>query len=401
MDMLMGKFVSCNDARHVTSSLGPRPRYLALATSALFLLAILCPARAFSAESTSADSWPLFRGDAQGTGVARSELSESLVPLWTFKSEKNGFESTAVMADGVVYVGSEGGKFYAIDLATGKKKWDYDVEAGFNAAAGVRGAMVYVGDRDGRLHAFEAATGKRLWYHDAGSEVNGGPNFNGDHVVFGSQDAFLYCLHAVTGREVWKFESENQIRCMPTVAAGHAFVAGCDGQLHVIALDSGKRTGHADLGTYTGCTPAVIGDVAYVGTEGHEFLAVDWKAGKVLWKYQSPDREEPFRSSAAATPELIVVGSQDKCVHGIDPKTGKGLWMTPTRGRVDSSPVIVGTRAYVGSADGVLYALDCKSGGVVWQHRIGGKIQASPAVAAGRLVIGSTSGELICFGAGK
>ncbi|MGD0382492.1 MAG: hypothetical protein ABSA77_03150, partial [Thermoguttaceae bacterium] len=53
----------------------------------------------------SNDSWPLFRGDAQATGVAKSDLPEKLELLWRFTPPKGGFESTAVIAEGIVYVG--------------------------------------------------------------------------------------------------------------------------------------------------------------------------------------------------------------------------------------------------------------------------------------------------------
>ena len=65
---------------------------------------------------------------------------------------------------------------------------------------------------------------------------------------------------------------------------------------------------------------------------------------------------------------------------------------------MDSSPVIVGRRAFVGSADGRLYAVDIKTGKEVWRFECGGDVIASPAVAAGRLVIGNDSGTLYCFG---
>ena len=74
------------------------------------------------------------------------------------------------------------------------------------------------------------------------------------------------------------------------------------------------------------------------------------------------------------------------------------LWEFPTRGMIDSSPVVVGDRLFFGSQDGRIYGLDCRSGKEVWRYDAGGKILASPAVAAGKLVIGSDSGKLYCFG---
>jgi outer membrane protein assembly factor BamB len=85
-------------------------------------------------------------------------------------------------------------------------------------------------------------------------------------------------------------------------------------------------------------------------------------------------------------------------VHAIDMKTGKPAWTFTTRARVDSSPVVAGSRVYIGGNDGKLYVLDAASGKSLFEFDAGGPMPASPAVAAGRLVIGSQDGKLFCFG---
>ena len=95
----------------------------------------------------------------------------------------------------------------------------------------------------------------------------------------------------------------------------------------------------------------------------------------------------------------VLVGAQDKLLHAVDLKTGRGIWTFATKARVDGSPVVVGRRVFVGSADGWLYAVQLKTGNELWKFEAGGHIVGSPAVAAGRLVIGTDAGDLYCFGA--
>jgi outer membrane protein assembly factor BamB len=342
--------------------------------------------------------WPLYRGDALASGVAHCGLPDSPELLWTFTEEKGGFESTAVIADGVVYVGSISGKFFAIDLADGKKRWEFVTKSTFTAPAAVRDGLVYVGDIDGRMHCLDAASGEEKWFFDADAEIDSGPNFYGDRLLFGSQDAFLYCLDAHSGDLAWKYESPNQIRCFSTVLGDLGFVAGCDGHLHCVDLVQGKELNQVDIQSPTGSSPAVLNDVIYVGTEGGQFFAIEPREPKILWRFENPNHGAAFRSSAAVTSQAVVVGSRDKHVYAFHPKSGDVLWSFPTKGRVDSSPVVVGQRVFVGSADGRLYAIDLKSGQSVWQFEAGGAILASPAVAQERLVIGNDSGSLYGFG---
>ncbi|HOF89551.1 MAG TPA: PQQ-binding-like beta-propeller repeat protein, partial [Armatimonadota bacterium] len=78
--------------------------------------------------------------------------------------------------------------------------------------------------------------------------------------------------------------------------------------------------------------------------------------------------------------------------------TGRHRWSVSTRKRVESSPVIVGGRAYVGTGDGILYGLDLAAGRKAWQFRAGAELTASPAIAGNRLVIGAQDGAVYCFG---
>ena len=110
-----------------------------------------------------------------------------------------------------------------------------------------------------------------------------------------------------------------------------------------------------DLGGQAAATAAVIGDHLYVGTMGNEVQAVDWKKGRSPGPSARRSEAQPFFASAAATDAIVVVGSRDKRVRGLDRKTGTEVWTFLTEGNVDSSPVVVGGRVFAGSLDGKLY----------------------------------------------
>ena len=346
-----------------------------------------------------AADWALFRGDAQARGVAADPLPDQLELLWKFPAGKGGgFEATAAIVDGVVYAGSLDGNLYALKLADGAELWRFATELGFTAAPVVRQGRVYAGDADGQFYCLDALSGKKLWSHMAAAEITSSANFYQNRVLFGSQDATLYCLDAESGDLVWKHTIDDQIRCSPTVVENRAFLAGCDGKLHIINLDDGTRVDAVDIGGPTGTTPAASGQRVYFGTESGVFFAIDWKQAKVIWS-QKNEKGQSYRSSAAIGPEAAIVGCRDKLLHAYSLEDGHELWNVATRGRIDSSPVVVGDRAYFGSADGRLRAVDVNSGDVAWEYELGGDIAASPAVSQGRLVVGTLrTNELCCFG---
>jgi outer membrane protein assembly factor BamB len=146
-----------------------------------------------------------------------------------------------------------------------------------------------------------------------------------------------------------------------------------------------------------GATAAIVGDRAYVGLMTDEVVGIDLGKKIVEWRY-APKGEQPFYASAAVTDSLVIVGSRDRLMHAIDRKTGDAQWTFPTKGRIDSSPVVVGKRVYFGSADGNLYVLDRDSGNLVQKLALGKGILGAPAVSDGRLVIGTTDNWVVCLG---
>jgi hypothetical protein len=127
-------------------------------TPFLVALAFVVPIAGQAPATAPAASWPQFRGSAPLTGVSGSKLPDQLKELWTYDAG-DAIESSAAIADGVVYVGSQPGFLHAINLADGKLKWKYKAtEDGLGESSpAVAGGLVYIGDLSGVLHAVDVA----------------------------------------------------------------------------------------------------------------------------------------------------------------------------------------------------------------------------------------------------
>ena len=351
-------------------------------------------------KTPASQEWKLFRGDTRSTGVAHTTLPKTPTLIWKHRIEGGAFESTAAVADGVVYIGDLDGHVFALSLADGTQRWKTELETGFIAPAAFREGRIYLGDIDGVFHCFEAKSGKELWKVEAEAEIDSCANFYKEYVIFGSQDATLYCVDAKSGKLVWKHTIEDQIRCSPTLIDNLCFVAGCDGRLHVINVDTGKKASDVEIMSPTGSTPAAEGHFVYFGTEGGEVLCIDWKASKVAWRFQTR-RNASFRSSPAITDEVVLIGGRDKRLHAIGKGDGDEKWSYLAKHRIDSSPVVAGDRVFFGSSDGRVQAVSLKTGKAVWTYEAGGGFTGSPAIADHRLVIANDDGVVYCFGEAK
>ena len=346
--------------------------------------------------------WPVFRGNAQSSGVAATTLPAKLDVIWEFKVPQGGFEGTPLIVElpngkKTVYAADMDGKLFSIDFATGEKNWEIKLGIGIAASPAYQDEKIFVGDIDGFFHCVDTS-GKLVWKIETGGEINSSANFFKSNVLFGSQDGKLYLLNALAGKIIWELETPDQIQCSVTVAQNRAFVAGCDGFLHVIDLDQGKEVGSADIFSPTQSTPAAYGDQVFFGTEQAEFVAVNWRDPKVDWSFVSEQGQASVRGSAAVTAKYVVFGARNRAVYSLDRKTGKRKWSVTLKAKVESSPVIVGDRVFVGSTDGRFYELELEKGEITWEKQFNGGFLSSPAAAFGKLVIATDRGVVYCLG---
>lgn len=72
---------------------------------------------------------------------------------WTFATRAR-VESSPAIADGRVFVGSNDGRFYVLDLTTGAKVWEFTGGAPLSASPAVARGRIVIGSQDGRLYCF-------------------------------------------------------------------------------------------------------------------------------------------------------------------------------------------------------------------------------------------------------
>jgi outer membrane protein assembly factor BamB len=128
---------------------------------------------------SSSDNWPQFRGNPQLTGVSLSTLPETLKVVWTYEAG-DAIESSAAIADGVVYLASQKGELVALNLQDGAVRWKYSTGEGVGESSPCVGSgVVYIGDLSGTFHAVNLLRAKP-WTSLKPSEIQISPVLVGD-----------------------------------------------------------------------------------------------------------------------------------------------------------------------------------------------------------------------------
>src|SRR5579872_5917461 len=95
----------------ITKITKPTKNYWVVLFVGFVFFVVFVPERlavARAAQPSPSASWPQFRGTPQMTGVAASDVPQTLSLKWTYQAGET-IESSAAIADGVVYVGAGDG----------------------------------------------------------------------------------------------------------------------------------------------------------------------------------------------------------------------------------------------------------------------------------------------------
>lgn len=348
------------------------------------------------------DEHHAFRGGPMRNGVQpRADSRPAIFDTVGVFRTSNQVRSSAILVDGVAYFGGSDGFFYALDVASGKKRWSVGAPNGVYASPAVWKDIVYVGGLNGHFRALSRDSGNERWSFKAAKAIYSSPVVHQDVVYVGSVDGFVYALDAQTGKEAWRTKLGGDVYASPTVAKNRVYVGSWDKSLHALDAATGKSvwTFPTDNQIFATASYDKEKETVYVSSWDHHLYAIDAQNGAKRWQVKLGGVS---RSSPAVSDQVVVVGCDDHKIYAFDTSSGKALWHFKTDAPVYSSPTIAtsqqGATVLIGSNDGSIYALQLKDGTLVDKHTTYGKVTSTPFAAEGRIVVGSYDNGLYVFG---
>jgi outer membrane protein assembly factor BamB len=273
--------------------------------------------------------------------------------------------SSPVVTNGIVYFGSGDTNIYALDATTGALKWKFKTGDVVHGSPAISGGVLFVGSWDSFFYALDAATGKEKWRFKTGEDADihnqvglqSSPAVVDGVVYFGCRDSNFYAVDAATGAKRWAFSNKGSwVIASPSVTDGKVYFATSDtGLFHALDAKSGAPLFSIDNKHWPMfSSPALAGGFAYIGTHQGKLLAIDLKAQKLAWTFDTDGFKQNGATwtKADGTPNYEAAFTDffyDDMVSGVQK-------MMPV-GAILSSPVIVGDTIYFGSADGNVYAI--------------------------------------------
>ncbi|GGW52433.1 outer membrane protein assembly factor BamB [Alishewanella tabrizica] len=325
-----------------------------------------------------------------------------------------------------VYMASREGLVVALDLASGKRLWTFDLRkdetlstlqrmrqrfSSDNAriAGGIAQGYgnVYFGTENGDVVALNAETGEQVWRIQVPGEVLVSPAVGDAFVVVKLGTGTLVGLNPDNGEQRWVFENEQPpltIRGVsePVIDSGGVIYGTSNGRVGVLVVDRGFQAWEETIATPKGSTdlsrlvdvdakPIVVAGNIYSIAFNGELFAMDLRSGQQIWKRDYAS----FRNMAVSGTVLYLVDSVGR-IYAVDRRNGTELWsQTGLHKHFLTGPTVYKDYLVVGDNKGNLHWLNRSTGEFVARQSFDGSgFYREPVANSEYLVITTRDGEL-------
>lgn len=192
--------VRTNGAVHATPSVSGGVAYLAGCDELFRAIRIADGRQLFSVSSDAyTGASPAVRGNSAYYGTFDNEVL--MVDLtahrvgWRYQHPERKFpfySSAAVTNDRVVVGGRD--KFVHGLSPDGKAAWAFATKARVESSPAIAGGRVFIGSNDGRFYVLNLSTGALIWEFNTGAPLSASAAIGRGRIVIGAQDGKLYCF---------------------------------------------------------------------------------------------------------------------------------------------------------------------------------------------------------------
>jgi outer membrane protein assembly factor BamB len=196
---LVWKFKT-NGPVHSTPSVSGGMAFIAGCDEVFRAIRIADGKEAFSVSSGAyTGASPALRGNSAFYGTFDNEVlmvdlsTHNVTWRYEHPQRKFPFYSSAAVTATMVVLGGRDKLVHGLNLS-GKAVWTFTTKARVESSPAIADGRVFVGSNDGRFYVLNVSTGAKLWEFTAGAPLSASPAIAKGKIVIGSQDGRLYCF---------------------------------------------------------------------------------------------------------------------------------------------------------------------------------------------------------------
>ncbi|XP_062963788.1 beta-alanine-activating enzyme isoform X2 [Cynocephalus volans] len=298
-----------------------------------------------------------------------------------------------------VYIGSHSHRMKAIDLYSGKVKWEQILGDRIESSACISkcGNFIVVGCYNGLIYVLKSNSGEKYWMFTTEDAVKSSATMDPTTGLFyiGSHDQHKK-------KCVWKLNCGGSVFSSPCLSLipHHLYLATLGGLLLAVNPVPGSRVWQHSCGKPLFSSPCCCLQYVCIGCVDGNLLCFT-HSGEQVWQFSTSG---PIFSSpcTSASKQEIFFGSHDCFIYCCNME-GHLQWKFETTSRVYATPFAFHNHSHsnemllaAASTDGKLWILESQSGQLQSVFELPGEVFSSPVVWESMLIIGCRNNYVYC-----
>lgn len=264
------------------------------------------------------------------------------------------------------------------------------------------------GSDSSKLQSFNKMTGALEWEFQAiASATHKGiwssPCIYNGKIYFGAYNGVLYCIEAETGNLIWSEGLGEWIGASPVIVEKYnTLLIGVEyerpwskGSLSALDIDTREKKWEYCVEKYQHGTPAYSEkeNIIVWCDADHKTYGIDPCSGKILWVFET-ERSVKYAPCISETHGMVAFASFDTYIYILDLKTGSLLSKWQTGDLCYTTPLFVGDLLFCGSGDKFMYIFNVKEMRMIKKIYTGARVYSSPTHLNGSVIFGNSGGYI-------
>lgn len=320
-----------------------------------------------------------------------------------------------VIQNDIIYAAGSGGTVKSISLNTGKAQWSkkLSIKSGkgmISGGVGIDNKQIYLGSQSGVLYALDVSDGSTKWKQNIAGEILSIPVSSGDKVVIYTANGLLQVRNAETGDLDWQVSTDTKMLSLrekptPLVTGNMVIIGDSNGHVDAYSLDEGNQMFQKRISEPTGTTelarlidismtPVSEDGAIYVGGYNGPFTAFNINDGRNIWR-----SDVGAARNVATNDQFIYVVDKESQIYALNKSDGAIVWhQSDLLNRNVTAPVIIDNYLAVGDFEGYLYLLDLNTGDFVSKTMVSSSgLLSQPIVYENNIIIQARNGNVYAY----
>jgi len=184
--------------------------------------------------------------------------------------------SSPSMKNNLIIFGNDKGEIISLDNATGDSVYVSNIGGSFYGGSTIVDGVIYIGNNNRKLYALNLDDGNVIWEFDSEARILMTPAADSENIVFGNLAGNLFSLNRIDGTLNWKTKFRGVLNATPLLTENRIIVPEVFFSFHLVDKKDGNVIKDFYLDGRSKYSPVFFRDLLFIGYDNGNLSAYEF-----------------------------------------------------------------------------------------------------------------------------